>query len=53
MVWNLVFSLKDQGYVLDVNGETVTARKVSYEFDFVSVVHRFIRQQCHCHIREL
>ena len=36
--WRFVFKLDHNEYALDVNGDTVTARKVSYECDFVSCI---------------
>ena len=52
---HLTFELGEKKYVLDVEKDTfeVKAKEVSYGFDIVSVVHRFVGQHCHCHIREL
>lgn len=37
--WRFVFTLDNKKYVLHVeNDDTVTATKVSYEFDFVSCI---------------
>ena len=33
-----VFTLDDEKYVLDVKNDTVTAKEVSYNFDFVSCI---------------
>lgn len=47
--WYLWSQLDSKKYALDVKKDTVSAKEVSYEFDVVSVVHRFVGKYCHCH----